>query len=157
MKSIVPAIAVIVFISCNESATTDTGKSDTAATDTTQMHIQIPASACYRYATASDTIALKVERFPNVVTGMLNYKLKEKDKNSGEIDGVLRGDTLIADYSFLSEGTRSTRQVAFLIQGDYATEGYGSMKDENGKMVFDNISTIDFSKGTKLVKLECNY
>lgn len=152
------AIAVFVFISCSEPApdSAETGATtDSVAEDTTEMRIQIPNSACYQYATATDTIFLKVEKFPNVVTGKLEYKLKEKDKNTGDIDGVLRGDTLVADYTFMSEGTRSVRQVVFLIRNNEVVEGYGETKEEGGKMVFQNISAIDFSKGTKLSIIDC--
>lgn len=159
MKDFFAYAALLVLIACNESPNnTDTSKTDSQpASDTGKMTIQIPRSTCYRYASASDTITLKVEKFPNVVTGMLNYSLKEKDKNRGEIDGVMHGDTLVADYSFMSEGTRSVRQVVFLIKDDTATEGYGAVSEKDGKMVFDNISSIDFSTGTKLTKVECDY
>jgi hypothetical protein len=156
MKKICFSIFVLTALaSCNSVNESGPVSTDSTSADSNQMTIQIPASACYRYATANDTIFLKVEKFPNVVTGILNYNLKEKDKNSGEIDGVLRGDTLVADYTFMSEGTRSTRQVVFLIQDDTATEGYGEMNEENGKMVFNNVSSIDFSKSTKLIKVPC--
>lgn len=152
--------ALLAFMACNESASnTNPSNTDSATVgaDTGKMTIQIPRSDCYKFANANDTITLKVETFPNVVTGLLNYTLKEKDKNRGEIDGVLRGDTLVADYSFMSEGTRSVRQVVFLIKDDVATEGYGAMSEKEGKMVFDNVATVDFSKGTKLNKVDCDY
>lgn len=158
MKNLLYA-ALILFISCSDPVPgADSTKADTVTGDTNQMHIQIPASTCYRYATASDTINLKVEKFPNVVTGMLSYRLKEKDKNTGEIEGVLKGDTLIAEYSFMSEGTRSLRPVIFLLQNNTAVEGYGKMRDDgNGKMIFDDITKIDFSKGTALTVVPCDY
>lgn len=158
MKIIFACTLLSVIFACNESPNTDTSKTDSSATtDTGRMIIQIPRSTCYRYATASDTITLKVETFPNVVTGLLNYSLKEKDKNRGEIDGVMHGDTLVADYTFMSEGTRSVRQVVFLLKDDVATEGYGPVSEKDGKMVFDNLSSIDFSTGTKLTKVDCDY
>lgn len=128
---------MLILFACNESApASDAPKTDTPAVDTGKMTIQIPRSACYKFANAADTITLKVETFPNVVTGLLNYTLKEKDKNRGEIEGVMRGDTLVADYSFMSEGTRSVRQVKFLINGDVVT---------------------DLSTNLKLSKVDCDY
>lgn len=148
---------VLVFISCNEPpANRVNDKNDSVSSDTSVMTIQVPVTTCYSYATESDTVLLKVEKFPNVVTGTLEYRLKEKDKNSGEIDGVMRSDTLVADYRFTSEGKESTRQVAFLVSGDTAVEGYGDMKEEGGKMVFINPASVDFSVGMKLVKVNCN-
>lgn len=149
------AVFAILFSSCGAEPEKDTTEGVPQTDDTTEMKIQVPTSACYTLANSNDTIFLKVERFPNVVTGILNYSLKEKDKNTGDIDGVLRGDTLVADYTFMSEGTRSVRQVVFLLKDNEAIEGYGDMKEEAGKMVFTNISAIDFSKGTKLPKADC--
>ncbi|MBL7698982.1 MAG: hypothetical protein JNK79_12535 [Chitinophagaceae bacterium] len=157
MKSIFYLATFILLVSCSETTPDSSGTTHTDSTggDTTEMRIQIPNSACYQYATKSDTIFLKVEKFPNVVTGRLEYSLKEKDRNTGDIDGVMRGDTLVADYAFMSEGTRSTRQVVFLLKNNEAVEGYGKMKDDAGKMVFENIGSIDFSKGTRLPMVDC--
>jgi hypothetical protein len=67
----------------------------------------------------------------------------------------MHGDTLLADYTFQSEGTESVRQVAFLQQGDGFVEGYGDMEDQNGKMVFKNTGSLDFSSGTAFTKVPC--
>lgn len=86
------------------------------------MRIQVPDQTCYRFASVNDTVFLKVEKFPNVVTGVLNYSIKEKDRNTGDIDGVMKGDTLVAQYSFMSEGNLSTREVKFIIKKGEVTD-----------------------------------
>src|SRR5690242_109722 len=68
---------------------------------------------CYRYATINDTIILKLIHVGESITGTLAYKLHEKDKNTGTITGSMQGDILVADYTFMSEGVTSIRQVAF--------------------------------------------
>lgn len=50
-------------------------------------HIMIPESGCYAHYSSGDTILLKIEVFPNVVTGVLKYQLSGKDKNEGTIEG----------------------------------------------------------------------
>lgn len=168
MKSIsIVAFLLIFIIACNETSqppetssnetiVTDTVVTDTVAVvDTTEMKIQIPTSTCYRHTGKKDTVSLKVEKFPNVVTGVLTYHLREKDQNNGEIEGVLKGDTLLAEYTFMSEGVISRRQVIFLIQNDVATEGYGEMEEKDGKMIFKENGKIDFTKGLKLRKITC--
>jgi hypothetical protein len=143
------------FASCNPSKTkteTAAGIADSAAP--AEMKIQVPNQECYAL-TGKDTVFLKLEKFPNVVTGALSYKIKEKDSNKGTIDGVLRGDTLLADYTFASEGTTSTRQVIFLIKDGMATEGYGSMEEKKGKMQFKDRRMVDFSKGLRLKRTDC--
>jgi len=148
---------VLILSSCNneskKEAPTDTVSSDTSKHE--EIKVQIPDAACYSNTRGKDSIFLKTEIFPNVVTGTLSYKFYEKDSNKGEMDGKLNGDTLLADYKFMSEGKQSIRQVAFLISGNTATEGYGEMEEKGGKMVFKNIHTIDFKNGIKLQRVPC--
>ena len=149
-------LAAIITASCNnepKKSTETTTAEDTAKP--VENKIMIPASSCYSSTTGKDTLTLKVEVFPNVVTGKLSYKFYEKDSNKGEFDGHLYGDTLLADYKFMSEGKLSTRQVIFLIKDNIATEGYGNMEEKNGKMIFKNQKEISFGKGLILKKIPC--
>ncbi len=58
------------------------------------------------------------------------------------MDGVLKGDTLIAAYTFTSEGKRSVRQVAFLIKDTTATEGYGDVRKQKDSILFKNTAAL---------------
>ena len=153
--SLVLFVAAISIISCNQSET----KTEVTTTEDTskpvENKIMIPSSTCYSSITGKDTFKLKVEVFPNVVTGKLSYQFHEKDSNHGEFDGKLHGDTLLADYKFMSEGKLSTRQVIFLIKDSVATEGYGDMEEKEGKMIFKNTNDITFGKGLILKMVEC--
>ena len=150
------AIAVFPLAACNDKPRQSSQANNAPATsDTTVYKAQIPNSTCYLHTSGKDTVRLKVEVFPNVVTGRLQYDFYQKDDNKGDIDGRLSGDTLIADYSFISEGRHSIRQVAFLIKDSVVIEGYADMKEENGKMVFKNTNQLNFSKGLILNKIPC--
>src|SRR4051812_12325347 len=72
------------------------------------------AQTCYTYTKNKDTASLSLISTGAIVTGELTYRLFEKDSNTGVLKGEMRGDTLVADYTFNAEGTQSTRQVAFL-------------------------------------------
>ena len=110
--------------------------------------------ACYAYLQGRDTIYLQLDINGKKAKGELSYSLFEKDANKGTFNGEFVGDTLIADYSFESEGTRSIRQIAFLREGERLVEGYGESVEQNGKMVFKNLHEIRF--GTlMLTKVEC--
>ena len=67
----------------------------------------------------------------------------------------MRGDTLVADYTFNSEGIESVRQVAFLKKGDQLLEGYGDVEQKDNKTVFKNISTLSFGQSTIFNKTDC--
>lgn len=154
-------VAIITsIVSCNNQADTssttavqDTIKQDTA--NPAENKVMVPVSGCYSWIKGKDTILLKVDQFPNVVTGILSYNFYEKDKSNGEIDGKLHNDTLIADYKFMSEGKPSVRQVAFLLQDSAAIEGTGEQEMQDDKMVFKNVNALDFKKGIKLKKIQC--
>jgi hypothetical protein len=147
---------ILCKISCNneqKQSTVITQIEDTLPP--VENKVMIPVSSCYSTTTGKDSVFLKVEVFPNVVTGKLSYKIYQKDSNEGEFEGQLHGDTLLADYKFMSEGKESVRQVIFLIQNSMAIEGYGNMEEKNGKMLFKDTKGITFGKGLILKKVPC--
>jgi hypothetical protein len=73
------------------------------------------------------------------------YQLKERDRNNGTLQGTIKGDTLIADYTFSSEGMVSVRQVAFLKQQEGLREGFGELKQKNNQWVFANPRALQFT------------
>lgn len=150
-------ITAFTISSCG-SETNQASEEVAANTDTTkteEMKIMIPGSTCYISVMGKDTMHLKVEKFPNVVTGNLSYNFYEKDDNLGTFDGTFNGDTLIASYTFISEGKSSVRQVAFLISDSTATEGFGPMEEKDDTMVFKARNTISFKEGIKFKKTTC--
>lgn len=145
--------ASLGIIACNSSSTETTTNNDTT---TTQPELTTPLKNCYSAISNTDTSLLEITiNANNNVTGNLQYKLSGKDKNTGTIKGLLKNDTLIADYIFMSEGKESKRQVVFLKTGTMLTEGYGSIEEVNGAMQFKKEAPLDFSKGTKFVLVDC--
>lgn len=125
-----------------------------------QTKVRVEPSAateqmCYVYIKGKDTATLNLLVTGTVATGNLDYKWFEKDKNSGSIAGEMRGDTLIANYTFSSEGTTSIRQVAFLKKGDQYVEGFADVVDKDGKTVFKHLSALDFSQSIAFEKVAC--
>ena len=129
-------LVTTIFFACNNDVEqTSTEISIVDSVPEPEMKAQIPDMSCYNYVSGKDTIKLKLEKFPNVVTGTLAYLFFEKDKSKGTFDGVMRGDTLVADYTFMSEGKSSVRQVAFIVKDSAVTEGYGPQEEKDGKMI----------------------
>jgi hypothetical protein len=89
------------------------------------------------------------------VNGKLSYNLYGKDKNEGTLIGNMKGDTLIADYTFLSEGISSIREVAFLQKDGTFIEGYGPTTEANGKVSFTDKKTLKFDAKNTLLKVDC--
>lgn len=155
MRNFVLSVCVLIA-GCNNSGTSpDIDDTKITTSDTGTSSTEVDARSCYAYRSAADTVLLTLTTTGSTVTGNLIYAYSEKDKNTGTISGVMRGDTLLADYTFMSEGTSSVRQVAFLKQNDGFVEGYGNSKMDDGKMVFENLSEVKFSSTMALQKEPC--
>ena len=152
MKKIsIVTILTVLFAACNDNS----GSDSKSATDTTTAGSAGSTSECYLYINNTDTISLQVTINGHSVSGALNYSLHEKDRNQGVIQGEVRGDTLLADYEFKSEGIVSLREVAFLKKDNGYAEGYGEAEEKDGKMMFKNVAELNYSKDVVLKKIAC--
>jgi|SRR5690606_32210742 hypothetical protein len=112
--------------------------------------------SCYLFTTDRDTVYLVLDPpLDGKITGELSYDFYERDGNIGFIEGKVQRDTLIADYTFLSEGTVSVREVGFLLGENQVVEGYGDVEEVDGKMVFWHKDSLDFSNGLIMPKVPC--
>ena len=110
---------------------------------------------CYSYVNNKDSVTMNIDINDNTATGELEYRLYEKDSNTGTIQGIIKGDTLFAEYSFISEGISSVREVAFLKKGNNWVEGFGDVEENNGKMIFKDISALQFNSNIVLAEVPC--
>ena len=136
------AVAAILS-SCGQSSTKE------AAADSTL------SPGCYEFTQNQTRISMQVEVNNETVTGQLVYDFYEKDDNRGTLVGTMEGDTLFAVYTFNAEGTESRREVAFLVEGDRLKEGYGSSREVDGTVTFEDRRNLDFNSGTVLTRTEC--
>lgn len=131
-------------------------RAGTGEADTTRLVATAPsARQCYAYETATDTVRLSFTRAGEAVTGELDYRLREKDSNTGTLTGTMRGDTLLAEYTFGSEGIESVREVAFLFRDGRVVEGYGPVAQREGKVVFRDRRSLSFTPGFVLRPVTC--
>ncbi|TDQ07524.1 hypothetical protein [Pedobacter metabolipauper] len=152
------AIASAGFASCsNDKAGSDAKDStEVIAVDTTFTATEPKvAGDCYTYTKNRDTAYLKLNVSGEELTGDLNYSLYEKDRNSGTIAGEIKGDTIIAEYTFDSEGMRSVREVVFLKKDGKLYEGFGDVTEKGGKTLFKNRADLKFTDAMVFSKTEC--
>jgi hypothetical protein len=114
-------------------------------------------SNCYLYVNKLDTVQLNLMQLGTKVSGELTYKFYEKDANSGTIEGEIKGDTLLANYTFNSEGITSLRQVAFLKKGEDWVEGVGDVVGIDGRVNFKDPKALHFNSSLLLKKGNCEY
>lgn len=151
MKNIIPILAIFASftIACEGNRT------KTATSNSNVAEKEMGAKQCFQYINKKDTASLNLDTNKDQVTGMLSYHLFEKDKNNGTIAGIVKGDTIIADYTFQSEGTTSTRQVVWLKKDDQLLEGIGDIEEVNGKTKFKNLSKLSFGGSIIFNKTTC--
>jgi hypothetical protein len=150
MKTTSFLFALALLASCGSQA--DKTEKTTGTQEPAKEEIPMQ---CYQYANQGDTVALKLVHIGDSYTGSLVYLFKEKDRNAGTIQASMRGDVLVADYTFNSEGTKSIRQVAFKKVGNTFVEGYGESVDENGVMKFKDITSLNFGSSIVLQEIPC--
>lgn len=148
-KILLATVVLSVLFSCKKAE-------EPVVEDNPKPEVQeVEAKECYEYVQGNDTIQATLLVQSQTVSGDLVYKIFEKDKNVGTIVGTLQGDTLIADYTFNSEGKESVRQVAFLRKNKSLVEGYGDSEEKEGKMVFKDTKTLNFSSNMVLNEIPC--
>lgn len=116
---------------------------------------EVVTKECFESIKGKDTIQLSINIENQNVTGNLVYNLFEKDRNIGTIEGKMIGDTLFADYKFMSEGVESFRQVAFIKKDGKLSEFYGEVEEKEGKIVFKDKSKLVLNSGFVLSSVSC--
>lgn len=137
---------------CQNNRTTDGSKTDKLTDSTINEN---PEQFCYSYIKNRDTATLNFMNIGDVTTGELTYKIWEKDSNKGIIEGGMKGDTLLLEYTFDAEGSESSREVVFLKKGNQLLQGTGEMIKKNGRMMFKDISKLKFGESIIFEKIDC--
>lgn len=154
MKNILPILAMtsIFAVSCQNKNTSDTSAGESGLGNEVSAK---RSTNCYFYSKNRDTASLKLVTTGEKVSGELTYGLYEKDRNSGTIDGVVKGDTIIADYTFKSEGTQSKRQVVWLKKDGKLLEGFGEQEEVGTEMRFKTRSKLKFTGSIEFSAVDC--
>jgi hypothetical protein len=135
----------LFVVCCNQrEATTREGK---ASLDT----------LCYTFIQKQDTIKLSFSVNESKIEGALQFRFYEKDKTTGSIEGEMKGDTIFATYQFMSEGTLSVREVAFLKTDTALIMGIGEVTSVEDKEVFKNHENISFPAGLIFRQVPCDH
>lgn len=145
---------LLVFVACQSKSNPET-TSDTSGNETRDANSPLPAAVCYQAIKGLDTFRLQVKVAGDRATGTLAYRFSAKDSSYGNIDGQMHGDTLYAMFTYMSEGSRSQREVAFLLSPTEAVEGYGQLEEEDRIMRFSSRTDIQFGNLMRMKQLPC--
>ncbi len=146
-------VFMTVFVSCKKEKETE----ETTIAPEEIVADETVSEECFSAIIKKDTISMYLNVKGNqIASGKLSYKFFEKDKNEGTLVGEIKGDTLFAEYTFMSEGVSSIREVAFLKKGNTYVEGYGDVVDDNkGKVTFKDAKQLKFEGNIILSKVDC--
>ena len=157
MKKLSALIIVIlsVFISCKKETTLPPPQIEPNPPKEAEI-VEPAGDQCYTSRLNGNIVALSFNvNSHQEVNGKLSYNITGKDKNEGTIIGNMKGDTLIADYTFMSEGVSSVREVVFLQKDGTLIEGYGDVVDANNKVTFKDKKKLKFDAKNTLTKSDC--
>jgi hypothetical protein len=148
MKRMILFLAVpFIMAACNNATEEVVDKTDTTvATSVTENSIKVPGKMCFQSILQRDTISIELFIKDSAVSGNLVYNMFEKDDNKGAFSGKISGDIIKADYTFLSEGTTSVREVMFRLKNNTLTEGYGDMEEKDNRSFFKDPSKVQFTQ-----------
>lgn len=146
-------LALLIFSAC-EGPKKDTPIEVAFSPDEEQ--IEAINSECFRYFGEKDTLLMTTHVDGTNISGTLAYSISQKDRNTGTIEGEIRDNLIIAEYTFMSEGVTSKRQVVFKNTEEGWKEGYGEMKSVDGIPVQVNIDSLDFSHDMALTPVPCD-
>ena len=134
MKIFIVYFTAFALTACNNNQHTAAESKDSHTIDKKLSNTDhLNEKICYTNYSVKDTVKLELERNENRINGSLRIKLLGKDENKGTFAGVMRGDTLVADYTFMSEGVTSVRQIAFFKRNNTLWRGMEMLKNWMGK------------------------
>ncbi len=114
---------------------------------------ELPPLGCYEYREGENLIRLEFFAIGQESTAELHYELSGKDANHGMLKGKFENDLLKAEYTFMSEGRESIREVVFLYKNEQWMAGYGQLNEDGNRFI--NSDSLNFSGDMPLRKVEC--
>ena len=152
--SIIGTLIMVTLYSCKDKQT----DASTAPRINDPVLEEVPNTNnefCYLYAKDKDTISLNLTKEHQEVNGTLRYKFYQIDGSWGTFSGTMIGDTLRGIYDFEAEGTKSKRELIFLIDGNQLIQGNGKTELSGSTEKFTDNPQFTFDKGQILEKVTC--
>ena len=110
---------------------------------------------CFASGSGQMRADLRYNLSGSTIIGNLSYQTKDGEKKNGRIEGVIRGDTLLARHVFLYLGYRQQQEVLMLRKGDGWVAGSGETIDRNGTIRFSDRNTLSFFPQDIFRPVEC--
>ncbi|MDP9079409.1 MAG: hypothetical protein M3O71_18410 [Bacteroidota bacterium] len=113
-------IASIFIASCssnnNKAANKDSVNANAADTGKITAVAPAASSLCFLKTDVKDTTSIELVTKDTKVTGEMNWLPYQKDSRKGTLNGVVKGDTINAVWSFMQEGMKDTLNLKFVLK-----------------------------------------
>lgn len=156
---IIALYLVILLASCNANKETGSSASEKINSDTIVASDSSLTGTitpgCYEMIIEKDSALMNISLNGNKVSGKLQYKRFEKDRNTGNFIGNIDSGKIIGWYTFQSEGMVSVRQVIFKVMQDKISEGYGDIELKGDTAYFKYPHTLNFEENHPFIKVNC--
>lgn len=145
----------LTMLTCTMASCAGKGDKSEAVKASNKINTEDSIKGCYLYTANRDTFQLAITAVDGKnIEGSLLYNFAEKDDSKGNFKGTFQAGQLYGEYSFQAEGKESVRQVIFKKQDDGFIEGFGDVKEVNGKETFTDSAKISFSNGLKFTRTD---
>lgn len=148
------AACATLLAACNGNSSTKQA-ADSTITAETAVAAAAESRTCYVRYENQDSTYLDLHIKGDQVSGLLNIIPREKDRNTGTVSGLVKGDTILLDYTFQSEGMQSVRQVAYLQKDGKLIEGFAEVQEQDGRASFKSLGDLKFDGSVVLEQSAC--
>lgn len=115
--------------------------------------VAVGETTCYRYTIGKDVTSVQITMDGDKVMGYMDWTPDQKDGGRGFLVGTKTGNLIVADWTFMIEGSKNTEQVAFKIDGDKLVRAEGELVEKGKKLVIKDMAKAKYID--KYDKVDC--
>ncbi|WP_134088153.1 hypothetical protein [Olivibacter sp. XZL3] len=146
--SLLSLIAVGFLSACRQGSPDKKSTESRSQADAIEDTPTNPHETCYlrlEGPSSQDSTFVTLSIVNDTVTGKYNWIPFEKDRRTGRLSGIKRGDTIDVVWHFTQEGMQDTLHTVFLLQGDQLRQKPFRIDAQTGRQFTDNESTFSIS------------
>jgi len=164
MRFFLFSFIIMLMAFCNGNNDSETSGTDSTITENaleaneanTPQTAESGLGGCYIKILKRDTMVLHLRQNGDSVSGKMNFDNYEKDSSSGEVAGVIYGDTIKLWYNFQSEGMHSTAELFFKKEKASLIRGIGDVNNKDDTSFFADHSSIAYPADQTFSKIDCS-
>jgi len=156
MKIVVPPIAFVVLLACNNTATGSDESKDSILSKNGDSSAIEDVSGCYRQVIQRDTVLLQLQQSGSSVKGTMAFDNYQKDSSHGTVEGSVKKDTVVLWYDFFSEGMHSVMEIVLKKTKDGLVRGFGPVTAQGDTSLLQSHNKLQFDSLQTLRRINCN-